>query len=581
MRCLIRRITRKGREGTGHRDQTVTADALRIGRSTDQEVFLGDLHVALRHATLRPAEKGYWAVQAHTPSGVQLDGRTVQSGTVQRGDTINIGRTELRLRRPPSGYDLLLEIDEAAAQEGRHHGMGAVTLRQAGLRKRPWAWLAFLVVLGLGLGVPMAQIHYSEAPAAGMPVNKASAPSPPDGNAPFPWRMVGGDHLWQAGPMSEAHQFFGRECRTCHRRPFQRVDDSACLGCHQDQPHHADDAAMMARTGLSSTRCSNCHSEHDGDQGLSAGDSALCVDCHGDPAASMPSSDTQPVTGFGNRRHPPFRVAVRRLTESETFTLDRKRLDPLLRERTGVKFPHATHMNPEGIAGPDGDETLACRDCHGTGPEGVEMQPVAFDANCQRCHRLDFEPNARERQVPHGKPAEIVKRLEEFYARVALAGGYRNPKADPPEVVRQRRPGPEKLSDSKRRVALDWAQQRAGAVADDLIVRRSCSTCHSVERRPDAPGGWHITPVELTQDWMAGARFTHVRHRQVDCTRCHAAEQSETAEDVLMPGVDTCADCHDSETGTARIQTPCVDCHTFHRADSLTMGGRTDEAQGD
>jgi len=80
MRCLIRRVTRKSKAGTGHTSREIDSEVLSIGRATDQDVFLSDLHVALHHAVLRPASDDGFALQARTPSGIQINGRTAQAG---------------------------------------------------------------------------------------------------------------------------------------------------------------------------------------------------------------------------------------------------------------------------------------------------------------------------------------------------------------------------------------------------------------------------------------------------------------------------------------------------------------------
>ncbi|NIR59475.1 MAG: hypothetical protein GWO02_08105, partial [Gammaproteobacteria bacterium] len=78
--------------------------------------------------------------------------------------------------------------------------VGAVSLRETWLRKRPWAWLLFLAILGFGLGVPFATIHDTPLPWA--PAAESAAP----GGAAMDWHRLGGDRFWDSGPMSRAHR---------------------------------------------------------------------------------------------------------------------------------------------------------------------------------------------------------------------------------------------------------------------------------------------------------------------------------------------------------------------------------------
>jgi len=574
MHCLIRRITRKSKTGVSHSDSVVDADSISIGRATDQDVFLPDLHVALRHAVLSSLSSGRFAVKAKTPSGVQINGRTVQAGTVDKGDVLRVGRTELRLLKPPAGADLALEIDEGRIQEGRQLEVGALSLQQTWLRKRPWAWLLFLLVLGFGLGVPFASIHEVAAPSW-----LAGGDDPLADPEPVPWHALGGDRIWDSGPMSREHRFFGHDCGSCHTAPFQRVADAACLQCHEGTPHHTDDAAMLQTAGLTEERCADCHLEHNGSEGLIATKTSLCTDCHSEPGRNMPSSQTLAVTGFSPDSHPRFRIRLVAAAGDGTFSWRRLRMTGgAMSEDNGLVFPHEPHLAADGIEGPEGMETLACGDCHRTGPKDIAMQPTRFERDCQRCHRLDFEPNEPSRQLPHGQPDMVVAMLEEYYARVALAGGYRNPQADPPATVQRRRPGAQELAEAERRVALQWAQDWAAEVATEVFEYRTCKTCHAIERHESAPGGWHVQPVALTQNWFPAHEFTHDPHLGMACTDCHDAERSEASSDVLMPGIDTCLECHGDDDGGGQVFTRCVDCHGFHAADELVMqspGGRS------
>ena len=568
MRCLIRRITRKT-AASGHSEQTVEADVLSIGRGTDRDIFLSDLHAALQHALIRPAGEDRFAVQARTPSGVQINGRTVQAGVVKAGDVLAIGHSRLRLVRPPRGYTLAIEVEEARSEPGRRPGVGPTTLREAGLGKRRWAWLLFLLIGGLGLAVPLAQIHRTPPPAIDMSDHLRDLAA--DAGTGMPWRIAGGDRLWDSGALSRPHRFFGRECRACHRRPFERVTNDACIDCHADQPHHSARPDLLRVTGLAEQRCASCHNEHNGTEGLVATQSKLCVDCHREPA-DIPGARIRPVSGFGAASHPEFRVRLVSPTPGGGFDWRRVRMDQPLREDNGLIFPHDVHLATEGVESPDGRRVLACADCHRPDGAGDTMQPVRFERDCQACHRLNFEPMEPARELPHGQPDAVLAALGDYYARVALAGGYRAPAVDAPAVVRQRRPADDELDREQRRAALAWADAKAVEVAEEVIEYRTCGTCHDIERSGSAgTPQWHVAPVALTAEWYPEARFSHAPHTGLTCTDCHAAEPSARSADVLMPGAETCQRCHGDARSTARVASRCIDCHGFHTGDD-TMG---------
>jgi hypothetical protein len=102
------------RDGQVRQSISVQNWPLRIGRAFDNDVVLGDAHVAAEHLSLVAGEAGLTLVVGDTKNGVQFGARKLKAGTSQpiasTGDAteLGIGRTRLRLRLP--GHTLAPEL---------------------------------------------------------------------------------------------------------------------------------------------------------------------------------------------------------------------------------------------------------------------------------------------------------------------------------------------------------------------------------------------------------------------------------------------------------------------------------------
>jgi len=105
-----------------------------------------------------------------------------------------------------------------------------------------------------------------------------------------------------------------------------------------------------------------------------------------------------------------------------------------------------------------------------------------------------------------------------------------------------------------------WVAERT-AEAEQLLWRKTCKECHSLVFAP----GQTLPAVPLsaiTPRWLPHALFDHEAHRLVQCTACHAAITSQATADVLIPGVETCRECH--HTGAQGAESECFECHVYH-----------------
>lgn len=106
------------RDGQVRLSQRVTAWPLRIGRALDNELSLGDPHVAPHHCVIDVDAEGLALQVLQTVNGVALGERSVRAGERELlpddGHPLELlaGRTRLRLRRP--GDSLAAELPLAA-----------------------------------------------------------------------------------------------------------------------------------------------------------------------------------------------------------------------------------------------------------------------------------------------------------------------------------------------------------------------------------------------------------------------------------------------------------------------------------
>jgi hypothetical protein len=217
------------------------------------------------------------------------------------------------------------------------------------------------------------------------------------------------------------------------------------------------------------------------------------------------------------------------------------------------------------VATPDGKRVLQCANCHHPEPGGAYMLPVQMERDCKGCHQLNFDPAVPDRTVPHGDLSQLLTFLNEFYALQALQGGYQS--ADAPATIKRRRRPDEHISGREQQDALRWAETKAQDMIREVIETRTCSSCHTVTADASSKFGWVIAPVHQPTRWLTLSRFDHAKHSTKPCSECHAAKKSEHAEEVLLPGIETCRSCHGGAKSEDKYASTCTVCHQFHQDD--------------
>jgi predicted CXXCH cytochrome family protein len=570
MRALIRFLSRASAGVVEQRDRVFDGESLTLGRATDQVLTLKDRRVELEHARIQRSG-GRCYVHSRALTGVLVNGRVCHDAPLAIGDTVQIGANVLKLFEPPPGFDVALTFELDARSDAREAAAPALSLslKDIGLRQRPLAWTAFIVTLLAALVLPW--LASPQSPVH-VPLRATALPS---------------DHAWSSGPLHVAHSGVQTTCESCHERPFVRVRDSACLACHaaavrphgeSASPHGGALAAVLGKSATPKNgpasggqRCASCHVEHNEPSTLISRDPATCVSCHGrshadtrDPSTvrSQPERPRTTITDFATD-HPEFRVL-------RTGTAG---------AGSGIAFSHRAHLKPGGVLAPSGRETLTCAQCHRPSESGTRFEPVSMTRDCQRCHSLSFDPRAPERVVPHAAPDVVVRSLIEYYSAAYLQS-YPDVVTRTPAGEAPRRPGRD-LDAAERARVQQRARDAALTTARDLLERRTCQTCHSVRRdhsRGAAAGTrWIIDPPQPSRVWMPGARFDHASHSTslTPCTTCHTADRSDRASDVLMPGIETCRECHGGAhtASTTQVPSTCTTCHGFHGTGTLSVSG--------
>jgi predicted CXXCH cytochrome family protein len=417
------------------------------------------------------------------------------------------------------------------------------------------------------------------------------------------------------GPVNVVHAAWETNCEACHV-PFEPIrgdhwlrsgnvassSDIRCESCHAGPPHHASQRPQDI------VGCGACHREHQGrNASLVQLADAQCTGCHADLANHVTGSKTAfaNVTRFAAPPdHPEFKV---------------------LRERSAdpgkLKFNHALHMTagvrlskdakawtPADIvdakvrdryraAGQrDGDAVqLQCASCHqldgGTNEllagltAGAYYLPIRYEAHCRACHPLMFDTRLPDVAIPHRlQPNEVRKFLWGAYVARAL------PRSK--DEKRPVRPLPGKdWPAEEEKVRQEIKGQVAGAenflyqkeVADKerylYSGKTTCGECHHYEMKAGADVPARIVPTAVPSIWFTHAKFNHRPHRALDCRACHARafpdspNASTKADDVLLPGIDNCVQCHAPPgqlRGGARFA--CTECHRYHNGDAPGHG---------
>jgi predicted CXXCH cytochrome family protein len=513
--------------------------------------------VAPEHAVIRKSGSKL-ELSCRGGERIRVNDEEVSSAKLETGDVIELAGHRLTIAEPPGGFDVAIELrPNENIDASEFESAFRTDLNQTWMSKRPAAWLLIAVVLLLGVALPVGVmfLHHAER----------QTPT---------W--VPGDEFWNSGPLSPAHQqAAGQRCDTCHKEPFVRVQDETCLSCHKTIHDHVS-PEHLALTQLKATqRCATCHREHNEPASFLVNSSdALCVDCHESSTQKFGRVHVEPVSGFSAGHHPEFKAQLLKPTQIDAGTglqfewkTEIAALDKAV-EQSNVKFSHSQHLDPDRVLRRGDSKPLNCADCHRIEPDGEHFEPITMENRCAECHELTFDPGAPDRQLPHGKPREVVLTLQDYFTRK-----FSDPNAGKPTRERRRLPGHEEEEQTCTGAPFDCAMRSAHAEIENQFTRRGCVGCHRVvDTKSESDfDRFQVYPIRFARDYFPAGRFDHRSHQiqgkltgDAACLSCHKAKESQDSKDLLLPAMSKCEECHGDRPAVERVAVQCVSCHSYH-----------------
>ena len=599
MTSTIRNLKRSptGRESIRERDYD--GSELSFGRDIQSDVQLQDLSVALQHATLSYDE--YGSVFIHINSGQQAlinnRIRTGKVGPIDIGTEIKLGSYLITIEAASEKSPLVARLElsqDLAAKVATPDEQRVFGLKRALPSKRIMAWAFASMILLVCIVLP---IHINKNPEGKI----ADA-------TPFQ-----ADLFWNSGPISLLHSNLKSDCKSCHVDGWEAVTDTTCLDCHVELKDHAAPQLMQRSkpetTGFETAlndisekfgrpvdRCTSCHVEHNDRAHIMPVSQSLCSDCHADLEKNLPDTKLLNVADFGTA-HPQFRPSVITSPSYDKPLSTRLSLDDDPKGFSGLKFPHDIHLSKTSAVAKmastldpkfDFNDGVGCLDCHREEAGGALFEPVNMTEDCAMCHSIIFEDDdGYARTLRHGEPEEVIASMRDFYESKAL-GNIRDAEMN---TTTRRRPGrANQIRDLNRReLAFKQADNRTVEKVDAIFSEGgACYDCHVIDRPVEISSlEFKVRPISLNDAFYPLSPFNHEEHeiKGLSCNTCHKAETSKTSNDVLLPKIEVCRDCHIGEDSYreggnfahGKFPTNCLTCHAFHDSEHGKKALNNDE----
>ena len=599
MTMIIRTLKRRpgGRESI--RERKIEASEISLGRGPENDVELQDLSISLAHARIKLTTSNDIFFELIGTNAATVNGRLITGRKVplKPGSVIRIGMFELRLEdsQPRANLVITLEQIQSVSASNNHKEEAEIfALSKHILSKRIMAWVGVLSVIAFFLVLPIWAFQ-----------NKNT-----NTDSPLP---IQADKSWNSGPLSLMHANLKNDCKSCHTKAFIPVKDKACQSCHTNLRDHARTQDMdktrptpssfgamlntVSETFARPTdRCSSCHVEHNSRAKIIPLDQKMCADCHRSLDKALPKTKLINVSDFGTD-HPEFRPSVITTPDFNHPVTSRISLDKNPKGFSGLKFPHKAHLEKgkavakmaQKISEKFGDkysygDGVDCADCHRVEAGGALFEPISMTQDCAICHDLSFEDDGGYmRTLRHGEPNEVIATMRDFYLATALA----NIRDAEMNTRTRRRPGrAARLRDLNRReLAFKQADERTAEKVKAIFSKGgACFDCHEIDR-PTNSGSldYRVKPISTDKRFYPKSLFDHDSHDigNLECKNCHNAEESKTSDDVLLPSIKVCRDCHVGEESfrlggkmaEGTLPSTCLTCHTFHDGPHASIMG--------
>ena len=574
MTFLIRRVsvTADGREII--RPMPIDRSEISVGRDAASDVHLADLAVNPNHAIIALTDGRHIEVRATSGLGFDWDGRTVTSASIDAGDgaELRFGGHRITVGLDPDSAVARVALTVTRTDELSHSALDRDEAQAFSLRgllpgRRISAWAFSVLMLAAFVAAPI----YAYMSWRGVEERTAG------------WH---GDTSWSSGPLSSSHAALSGDCQSCHTDAFVAVTDTACKSCHEDSHDHAPAARQLAARGEPGAwraalirvgaafnreqgRCVDCHTEHEGEGPMPATAQRFCTDCHADMSERLTDTRIGDAGDFGTS-HPQFRPRVQTVPGVQP-QYQRVTLNAQTQDRNGLKFPHNLHLQQAGgvarmarsLSMTNGRQTgLDCGDCHRPTGDRIRFEPVDMERDCQSCHSLALESvGGVTRTLRHGEPQQVIGDLYVYYrstppTRPLSLGG-----------MARRRPGEYAQGQTYNIFFRETAARpsRAEDAARAVFSRGgACYDCHTIFAPAAGNRNWRVLPVNQTSRFLNHGWFDHRPHREEECSTCHEAGRSSSANQLLIPEIKVCRDCHGGENSGADVESPCASCHEYH-----------------
>lgn len=404
------------------------------------------------------------------------------------------------------------------------------------------------------------------------------------------------------------HSTSDHKCVQCHRRSIS--DHLLAANQGDSVPQVLDRVKIVEQQvhGFSDLHCADCHDEHRGNATLTNVADALCTECHTKAHSQIAASQFQ-LDFHEFRRHPEFSIwnkpdPAKPVNPTKLVAWEQD--EPV--DQTKLRFSHHRHLDPELPSSDRNTTRLDCVSCHQPDLTGSYFRPINFEQHCHRCHKLGL-PSTGE--LPHSKP-EIIHGILLDRLKQEAVKARDNPVAQDPIGGPTKKPIDKSKADGNPRLDFELLVGEPLKKMEDLlflpaksdetekrprregVLEAACTKCHFTEEGKDRDRLWKIVSPSLPEQWLKNGQFRHNRHFSIDCTACHtrlgqssdpvkredfyplipadlksspAIYASTSAQDVLMPRVGICQQCHDRSSGPMGrplVSDKCVDCHAYH-----------------